>query len=143
MDVILLGNGSTKIRGSECAYILLFSCRLDAPFCAPPRFVRLLGVMSDIETLARKREKQFDYCFGVFFHHTDMSDKRREEIEKKRAKLAALRQQRQDRQRSDLERKQAGGHVTPDVGRFLRRNFDLSFSYAWCSDICHIEERHR
>lgn len=46
--------------------------------------------------------------------HT-MSDKRREEIEKKRAKLAALRQQRQDRQRSDLERRQAGGQATPEV----------------------------
>jgi hypothetical protein len=44
-----------------------------------------------------------------------MSDKRREEIEKKRAKLAALRQQRQDRQRSDLERRHAGGQVTSDV----------------------------
>jgi len=47
-----------------------------------------------------------------------MSDKRREEIEKKRAKLAALRQQRQDRQRSDLERRQAGGQATPDVRLF-------------------------
>jgi dynein intermediate chain len=48
-----------------------------------------------------------------------MSDKRREEIEKKRAKLAALRQQRQDRQRSDLERRQAGGQATPEVRSLL------------------------
>jgi hypothetical protein len=42
-----------------------------------------------------------------------MSEKRRQEIENKRAKLAELRKARQDRQRTDSERRQIPHDVNP------------------------------
>ena len=60
---------------------------------------------------------KFQFTFSIT--HT-MSDRRRAEIEAKRAKLAELRKARADRQKADFERKQAA-EVRAFAGKIFNR----------------------
>jgi hypothetical protein len=108
----LLGGGSMKRSGSGCAYILLFSA-----FLAPPLRLRLFcGVVMVVVALAPAlglceswllaSQVNAIILTASFIdtpqHARRMSERRRAEIEAKKAKLEELRKARAERQRQAL-----------------------------------------